>query len=66
MKIEFKDYEHYNLITECDHKDLPIIPNVGDWIWLNGVLRRVARREFYFNDSKRHCTHVAVYVTELW
>lgn len=66
MKIEFTDNEHYNLITECDHKDLPIIPNVGDRIWLNGVLRQVARREFYFNDSRLYCTQVKVYVTELW
>lgn len=66
MKIEFRDNEHYNLITECDHKDLPIIPNVGDRIWLNRVSRKVAKRDFYFNDSMRHCVCVTVYITELW
>lgn len=62
MKIIFKDNEHYNLITECDHKDLPIIPNAGDSIWLEGEKYHVVRREFELKKSQQDTSFVIIYV----
>lgn len=62
MKIEFTDNEHYNLITECDHKDLPIIPNAGDSIWLKDEKYHVVRREFLLEESQHDSSFVMIYV----
>ena len=64
MDIYFKDNEHYDVIAQCSHEDMPILPNSNDKIWLNGWLYEVVKREFELSDSVIRHSFVNIYVKQ--
>ncbi len=60
MKIGFKHYKTREWILERDTNELPVVPNKGDIIHLDGKTYKVKKREFGVTNYHENLLYIWV------